>query len=213
MTLRAGLFAWTTLLGMALLVPNQAGASTLLGAGKTVQAFYYNGVFASPEGEDNVATNTSDPASLLNPVDYQEGAADLSTIVVGDTQIVITNLSPGAPFCFENDPGTSCPDVIDGFDFLFTGENIFSVSVDGNSASDFLPVSGTFQSNTHLGLQLISANEIRVDVTGDAPVNGHELIIDVQNPPTTPEPSSMLPFTILGLGFLIRKGALKRRAE
>jgi hypothetical protein len=91
-------------LGLASLVPQQAEAG-LLGAGRTVQAFYYNGVFASPEGEDNAATVTSLPASLAVPVDYLQGAADGSTIHVGDVQIVITNLLSGAPFCVANTPG------------------------------------------------------------------------------------------------------------
>ena len=39
------------LLSLAVLIPNQAHAG-LIGAGTTVQAFYYNGVFASPEGQD-----------------------------------------------------------------------------------------------------------------------------------------------------------------
>ena len=48
MIFRAGLLASTTLLSLAVLVPNQAYAG-LLGAGNTVQAFYYNSQSASPE--------------------------------------------------------------------------------------------------------------------------------------------------------------------
>jgi hypothetical protein len=36
-------------------------------------------------------------------------------------QIIITN-PVRFPFCFANTPGTACVDVIDGFDFKFTGE-------------------------------------------------------------------------------------------
>jgi hypothetical protein len=164
-------------LGLASLVPHQAQAG-LLGAGRTVQAFYYNGVFANPEGEIPVGGSTSDPTSLAAPVDYQMGAADGSTIAVGDTQIVITNQLSNAPFCFGGSVGTACADVISGFDFKFTGENILGVSVDPASAADFQPVSGTFQGNTHLGLQLLSNNEIQIDVTGDLPAVNSELILD-----------------------------------
>ena len=206
MVFRAGLLASTTLLGLALL-PSQAYAD-LLGAGKTVQAFYYNGVFASPEGEIPVGAGTSDPAPLNSPVVYTEGSADGSLISIGSTQIIITNLISGAPFCTANAVGTACPDVIDGFDFKFTGENILGVSVDPASAADFRPVTGSFQGNTHLGLQLISPNEIRVDVTGDEPALNDRLVLDASFTPvtTTPEPHT-LPFLcgILGLGLLIRR--------
>jgi hypothetical protein len=163
---------------LASLVPRQAQAG-LLGASRTVQAFYYNGVFADPEGEDSTATGNSLPAPLNVPVDYVQGALDGSTIAVGDTQIVITNQLTNAPFCSDGiSSGTACKDVISGFDFKFTGENILGVSVDPASAADFLPVTGTFQGNPHLGLQLLSNNEIQVDVTGDLPALNSELILD-----------------------------------
>jgi hypothetical protein len=167
-----------TLLGSMSLLPGQARAD-LLGPGKTVQAFYYNGVFAGPEGQINAATNTTDPAALTAPVDFLQGAASGSTIHVGNTQITITNELSGFPFCFANTPGTACVDVIDGFDFKFTGENILGVSIDPATAAGFLPVSGTFQGNTHLGLQLLSNNEIQVDVTGDLPNLNDKLILDL----------------------------------
>ncbi len=207
MAFRAGLLASTTLIGLAALLPNKAYAD-MLGAGKTVQAFYYNGVFAGPEGEIAVGASTTDPASLIAPVNYTQGAADGSTIAVGATQIIITNLLSGAPFCFANTAGTACTDVIDGFDFLFTGENILGVSVDSASDSDFLPVTGTFQGNTHLGLQLISPNEIRVDVTGDLPALNDKLILNASFSTTipTPEPHTLpLLCGALGLGILIRR--------
>jgi hypothetical protein len=214
MIFRTAIFSSITLLSLSCLVSNQANAG-LIGAGKTVQAFYYNGVFASPEGEIAVGAGTSNPASLAVPVNYQLGSADGSTIAVGDVQIGITNLLSGAPFCFLNTPGNACTDVIDGFDFLFTGENILGVSVDGASASDFPPVATTFQGNTHLGLQLISPNEIRVDVTGDEPAVGHQLLLDVSfttTAPPTPEPATLsLLGGALGFGLLTRK-MFKRRA-
>jgi hypothetical protein len=42
--IRGGLLATTMMLGLASLIPSQAHAD-LIGTGKTVQAFYYNGVF------------------------------------------------------------------------------------------------------------------------------------------------------------------------
>jgi|SRR6516165_5149468 hypothetical protein len=176
MIFRAGLLLLTVLLGVAGLIPNQAHAD-LIGTGKTVQAFYYNGVFNNPAGLIPDGAATSNPIELTMPVDFTNNVS-LTDIHVGATQIMLTNES-GFPFCFANTPGTACVDVINGFDFKFTGENILGVSVDPASAADFLPVTGTFQGNTHLGLQLLSNNEIRVDVTGDLPLVGDQLILDL----------------------------------
>ena len=116
-------------------------------------------------------------------------------IHVGDTQIILTNQASGAPFCFANTPGTACVDQINGFDFKFTGENILGVSADRASAAAFLPVTGTFQGNTHLGLQLLSPNEIWIDVTGDLPLLNDQLILDLAftppPPPAAPEPGTL----------------------
>ena len=203
-----------SLLSVAVLIPGQAHAG-LIGPGTTVQAFYYNSVFASPEGELNAATNTSDPAPLTSPVDFLQGAASGSTINVGDTQIVITNVLSGFPFCFANTPGTACVDVIDGFDFKFTGENILGVSVDPSSAADFQPVTGTFQGNTHLGLELLSNNEIQVDVTGDLPLLNDKLILDLSFTNTTPPSPTPLPAALplfaTGLGAMGLFGWRRKR--
>jgi hypothetical protein len=91
----------------------------------------------------------------------------------------LSTVSEGTPFCVANTPGTACVDQIDGFNFKFTGENILGVSAGISSAADFLPVSGTFQGHTHLGLQLLSNNEIRVDVTGDAPLLNDQLVLNL----------------------------------
>jgi hypothetical protein len=213
MIFRAAISSSIALLGLACLVPNQASAG-LIGAGNTVQGFYYNGVLANPEGEIAVGAGTTDPASLAVPVNYTQGAADGSTIAVGDTRIAITNVLSGAPFCFANTPGNACVDAIDGFDFLFTGEDITGVSVSPLTAPDFAPVTGAFQGNTHLGLQLISPNEIRVDVTGDEPAFNDELVIEVStgaSAPSVPEPAT-LPFVgaALGLGVVTRRMFTRR---
>jgi hypothetical protein len=187
MTFGSRLVASTALLSLISLVPNQAHAG-LLGSGRTVQAFYYNGVLAGPEGEIPVGASTTDPAPLTVPVNYTQGAADGSTILVGDAQITITNKLSGPPFCVSNSPGTACTDKIDGFDFNFTGENILGVTANPASASGFLPVTGTFQGNTHLGLQLLSNNEIRIDVTGDFPLLNDQLVLDLNFTTVTPPP-------------------------
>ena len=176
MMFRAGLLA--TMLGLASLIPSQAHAD-LIGTGKTVQAFYYNGVFNNPAGLIPDGAATSDPIELIMPVDFTNNVS-LTDIHVGATQIMLTNKSSGFPYCFANTPGTACVDVINGFDFKFTGENILGVSVDPASAAAFLPVSGMFQGNTHLGLQLLSNNEIQVDVTGDLPLLNDQLILDLR---------------------------------
>jgi hypothetical protein len=195
-----------------------ANATTLFGAGNTVQAFYYNSTFASPEGEIPVGGSTTDPTSLAAAVDYTQGAADGTLITVGaggGIQIVITNLLSGAPFCLASTSGSACVDQIDGFDFKFTGENILGVSVDAASAAAFLPVNGTFQGKTHLGLQLLSNNEIQVDVTGDLPAVNDQLILDLSfatppPPPATPLPAA-LPLFATGLGALGLLGWRRKR--
>ena len=199
------LAATTAALSSMACVSAQAG---LLGAGNTVQAIYVDGSFSDLEYETptgSVASPT--PESLTSTANFAEGTIDGSTISVGDTQITITNLltpGTGMAYCFSGAAGTACTDPIDGFEFLFTGEDITSVSVDPSSTAGFLPVTGIFQGNTHDGLQLINSNEILVDLTGDDPPTDANLIIDVNyQPPTpTPEPTSLalLGSSVIGVG-------------
>ena len=82
------------------------------------------------------------------------------------------------------------------------------VCVDPSSGPAFQPVSGTFQGNAHLGLQLLSKNEILLDLTGDLPLLNDQLVLDlsfasVTNPPPTdaPEPATLaLGLALVALG-------------
>jgi hypothetical protein len=140
-----------------------------------------------------MTTNTPPPTI---PVTFVEDALSETTIAVGDTQITITNDAPsGTAFC----PGAPpCNNTFAGFGFTFaSGVDITGVSVDPLSAADFLPNT----TSPHMGLQLLSPTDILVDVTGDAPNMGDELIIDVATggaPAPIPEPASV---TLLAVGL------------
>ena len=151
-----------------------------------------------------MTTNTPPPTI---PVTYLEDALTETTIGVDDTQITITNNAPsGIPFCLVAAP---CNDTFAGFGFTFTGVDITGVSVDPASAAGFRP-------NTtapHMGLQLLSPTDILVDVTGEAPNTGDELILDVTTgttpPPSVPEPRSLALLVSGLIGLLV----VKRRAK
>ena len=169
---------------VSLLALSQQAQAGLVGNGNTVAALFYIGAPAVPvvtsstapytnptpsEIEDYInsmgmTTNTPPPTI---PAAFVEGAISGSTIGVGDTQITITNkLAP--PFCSTALP---CADVFTGFGFVFSsGVDITGVAVDPASRPAFLPIAGglTFR-----------ASDIFVNVAGDAPAVGGELILDV----------------------------------
>jgi hypothetical protein len=132
-----------------------------------------------------------------------------------NSQVVIyNNASPSLPFCFSSsDTGSKCADPYNTFDFTFTNEDITAVSVASNSSADFAPAAF----GSHLGLQLVNANEFTVDVTGDNPAYLSTLIINVTtggSGPPVPEPSTwaMMVLGFAGLGYAAyrRAGAVAR---
>jgi hypothetical protein len=130
------------------------------------------------------------------PVNFLEGATSGSTISITNDRIVITNEFADMPFCSTALP---CSDPFVGFQFVFSsGVDITGVNLDPASAADFLPN----DTAPHNGLQLLSPTRIVVDVTGDSPAVGDELILDLTFPgtvtPGVPEPST---WTLMLLGF------------
>jgi hypothetical protein len=194
MTLRRRLLTSTVVAGLAALTSLPADAG-LIGSGRTVLPGFEYVLNGTPgvENPNNIATSTNLPASLASPVSYGQGAISGATILVGDTQITITNQLTNMPFCFNptGGVGTACNDPYDTFRFTFTGENITGVSVDPASAANFQPA--TF--GAHLGLQFIGPNEIAVDVAGDNPAVNDSLILDLSfaAPPPPPPPPTGVP--------------------
>ena len=196
---KVGLLVLSALMALVS-APASAG---LVGTGSnTVQAeFWLNSTSPPPacgnlceiQDYNNAGNITNTPLPII-PVAFLQGANSGTTISVGDTQIVMVNDLTN-PFCTT---GLPCADVFTGFRFIFSsGVDITSVTVDPSSAADFLP------SNT--GLQLLSPTEILVDVTGDAPLVGDKLILDVNTGgvAAVPEPSTwaMMILGFAGIGF------------
>jgi hypothetical protein len=206
--------------GVAIMMQiSPAAHAGLIGAGtNTVSALFFLGATSSPSLPFTSPPPTEiehyeGPSGPINlppstvPVDFLEGVEDSATIDVGDSTITITNLAAGTPFCSVTT--LPCPDGFTGFAFTFSsGVDITGVSVDSASAEDFLPNA----TSPHDGLELLSPTDIIVDVTGDAPALGDQLILDVTTggttaPVTVPEPASLALFGAALIGF----GAARRR--
>ncbi|MGC8476728.1 MAG: PEP-CTERM sorting domain-containing protein [Acetobacteraceae bacterium] len=174
---------------------------------------YYNG---STSVAENESTSTGPgPVSIASAgVTFLAGANSGSTVQIADNQITIVNTLSGIPYCSGNFASTGCTDQISGFDVLFTGESITGVSVDAALTDPSMdPVTGTAPpySFAHNGLQLLSANEILVDLTGDLPAGTETLTLNVTTASGsigTPEPWSV---ALLGVG-LLGLLAVRRRA-
>lgn len=207
---------WMTLAGFGLAgvlscaAPASAG---LIGAGRTVQVTYYNGSTSAAENEST--SSGPGPVSIASAgVTFLAGTNSGSTVQISDNQITIVNTASNTPYCSGNFASTGCTDQISGFDVLFTGESITGVSVNAALTDPSMePVFGTAPpyQYPHNGLQLLSANEILVDLTGDLPAGTQTLTLNVTTAAGsvgTPEPRSV---ALLGVG-LLGLLAVRRRA-
>ena|ERR1700712_1534658 len=161
--------------------PARAG---LIGDGtNTVNAMFYLSSYSGvPEIERYGNPPVMGPAPIGGDgVNFLPGYVSRSAVHVGDETITITNvLPPSKPFCSVS--SLPCPDSFTGFEFIFSaGVNIVGVSVDPASAAAMQPVSG--------GL-LSSAVDMRVNLTGAAPIVGDQLILNLSfgPPASVPEP-------------------------
>lgn len=211
-----GLLALASLLLFGLAGVTSAPAQGLTGS--TVTANSWFGGTSSPPGacdpQTNAACNlmdyntpggpTNDPLPIV-PVAFVEDFLTLTTTSISDRTITIVNNFAG-PFCST----AACDDVFSGFVFTFAGAlPITSVTVDSGSDPNFLPIVG--------GLTF-TPTAIFVNLAGDSPAVGDQLILDVTTNGTTPvpEPSTwalmLLGFAGLGLVGYQRKGAAGRAA-
>jgi hypothetical protein len=184
-------------------LPAQAG---LIGAGNSVQAlFHFNTDPATQMTIGEPETNPPTPTSLSAPVTIPEGTEDGSSIGFSASEITITNLLPGTPFC--STPTAPCASEFWAFEFQFTGAiDITSATIDPATAADFQP--------TGTGLQLLSSTDVEVEVTGDSPAMNDPLILDLTFASTTPPPTVPEPMSVLLLGSgLLALSFLRRRAR
>jgi hypothetical protein len=188
--------------------------------GKDVDVLeYYPNLTATPVDFNAAALST--PVVVGPGVEYDGNSSDADynsaagtdgvTIDVSDTQIFITNLFGGVPFCSDGtSKGASCTDTFNGLEFLFsnfsTGESITGVTVDPLTAADFQPAGS--------GLSLDTMNDIFVNLVGDAPAADDQLVLDVTVSSPTPPPASVpepTSLSLLGAGLLGLAGFSARR--
>ena len=132
------------------------------------------------------------PVLIGSGLSIPSHALDLTSIDIESTQIVLTSAS-NLPYCSTGD--VPCQDSFTGFEFKFSaGVDITGVSVDPSSSASMSPISG--------GLTLPSPNDLLVNLTGDSPAVGNQLILDLTFPSSSvPEPSTTALWGI-GLGAM-----------